>query len=101
MSDLNSSTGPLIQANIKIAYGMLLAGVGYLMWPSDVRWYAFYAFSVVMYLSALICVGQGIKMFHTVHHNDHLRKEILARGKQAHNAKIMDDNDLKNDGMME
>ncbi|MFT6658559.1 hypothetical protein [Maritalea sp.] len=101
MSDLNSSTGPLIQANIKIAYGILLAGVGYLIWPSDVHWYAFYAFSVVMYLSALICVGQAIKIFHTVHYNDGLRDEILARGKQAHNAKIMDDNDLKNDGMME
>lgn len=101
MGDLNSSTGSLIQANIKIAYGILLAGIGYLTWPTDVQYYFFYVTSAALCIGAVICVGQGINIFHTIHHNERQLREIQARGKQAHNAKVMDDNDLKNDGMME
>lgn len=87
------------QINLKLAYAVGLVSLGITITPSDPKWWAFHGLTYILYLSALMCVGDAIKGAVKLRKSERQKREIMAR-KAPHTAKLATNEDLKKRGML-
>lgn len=94
-----NSGGRVFRANVKIAYAVILILAGFACFPSDPRWYGFYLIAYMAWLSAAALIFRALNDIVELHRDERTKREMLARGKQAHNARTASSDDLRNAGV--
>lgn len=89
----------IFEINLKLLYAVFLIAVGYWIWPSDIRWYAFYAMSLILYLAAAGLIFNAFRSMRRLQVSRNKLKEISARGNAPKNAHLATRNDLAARGM--
>lgn len=95
------NTRPAVrQVNAKMVQALVAGGYGWLMWPSDMRCWAFYGLSILCAIVAVLLVYQAIELIFEIRRNERINREMLKRGSLPKSAKLLKSNDqLKQAGL--
>lgn len=89
----------IAEINFKLAFAVFLIAMGYWIWPSDPRWYAFYAMAVILYLASAGLVFNALRLMRQLQISRKKWKEFEKRGNAPKNARLATKNDLAARGM--
>ncbi len=92
-------TGEIFQINASLCWATALVFTAYYVWPSNLRWYAFYGFSVILCLAALGLVFNSLRLMRKIGKERAAWIRILKLGNTPTNAKLMSKHDMQDEGM--
>lgn len=92
-------SGTIWEINLKLLYSVFLIAVAFWIWPSDARWYAFYAMSVICCVAAAGLIFNALRAMRQLQIKRKKWNEIQARGKAPKQATLASVSAQKNGGM--
>lgn len=92
-------SGTVLEINSKLLYSVFLMAIAIWIWPSDERWYAFYAMSVICWLAATALIFNALHSMRQLQIKRRKWNEIQARGKAPKQATLASVSAQNNGGM--
>ena len=99
MTHQQNPVGTATKINMDCFTATLCGGGGYLIWPSDPKWWGFGFISICMMLAALTLIVRAIRLMVKRYRRDKTLVHYLAQGNKAKSSAMVSGDRLKHMGM--
>ena len=99
MTTQQNPVGTAAQINMDFFIATLCGGIGYLIWPSDPKWWGFGFISICLMLAALVLTFRAIRLMIKRYKRDKTLALYLAQGNKPKTSAMVSGDRLKRMGM--
>ena len=99
MTHFQKSFGPIVEINVKLLFAGLFGVIGYVMWPTNPKWWGLGFGSIVIEIAAVGLVIQAIRAMVGLYARDKALAEFRALGSAPKPSKLASSDALTKAGM--